>query len=153
MTVILTYSNMFDRLKGTTLQAAIACSSGSAYLLFGYDQVSRVIGYDRAISRLTRKGVLGGLVSQPNFLSAVGNPSSGYLGTIVSIYDIGCLAGCVIAAIWGNQFGRRKSIFWASIIMVIGAIVQASTYGAGQLIAGRLISGVGNGIAPCAHRR
>ena len=29
--------------------------------------------------------------------------------------------------------------------MVVGAAIQAATYGAGQLIAGRLISGLGNG--------
>lgn len=29
--------------------------------------------------------------------------------------------------------------------MIIGGVIQASTFGAGQLIAGRIISGIGNG--------
>ncbi|KAJ5378266.1 General substrate transporter [Penicillium cataractarum] len=120
---------MFENLRGRALRASVAVSAGSAYLLFGYDQ-----------------GVLGGLVSQPSFLGAIGNPSPTYLGTIVALYDIGCLVGCIIAAAWGNHFGRCRSIFWASIIMVIGATIQTTTYGAVQLIIGRLISGVGNGI-------
>jgi MFS family permease len=91
------------------------------------------------------QGVLGGLVAQPSFLDAIGNPSSSFLGTIVALYNIGCLVGCMVAAVWGNVFGRRKTIFWGCSIMVVGAIIQASTFGAGQLIAGRLISGVGNG--------
>ena len=93
------------------------------------------------------QGVLGGLVTQPTFLNAIGNPSALYLGTIVALYDIGCLAGCVVAAVWGNKMGRRNSVLWASIVMVIGAVIQASCFGAGQLIAGRLISGVGNGTS------
>lgn len=30
--------------------------------------------------------------------------------------------------------------------MIIGGVIQASTFGAGQLIAGRIISGIGNGM-------
>jgi MFS family permease len=52
----------------------------------------------------------------------------------------------MIAAVWGNVFGRRKTILIGCSIMVVGAIIQAATYGAGQLIAGRLISGLGNGM-------
>lgn len=115
-------------LQGRPLQIAISMSAGSAYLLFGYDQ-----------------GVLGGLVSYPGFLSAIGNPSSGYLGTIVALFNIGCLVGCIVSAIFGNQLGRKNAIILGCVIMVIGGAVQASTYSAGQLIAGRIISGVGNG--------
>jgi MFS family permease len=31
--------------------------------------------------------------------------------------------------------------------MIVGGIIQSATYGAAQLIAGRLISGVGNGVS------
>ncbi|KAJ6092308.1 hypothetical protein N7467_004277 [Penicillium canescens] len=114
-------------LEGRSLQIAIAVSAGSAYLLFGYDQ-----------------GVLGGLVSNPGFLEAIGNPSSGYLGTIVALFNIGCLGGCVISAVFGNQLGRKNAIILGCVIMVIGGAIQASTFSAGQLIAGRIISGIGN---------
>ncbi|CRL29841.1 Sugar/inositol transporter [Penicillium camemberti] len=116
-------------LQGRSLQSAIAVSAGSAYLLFGYDQ-----------------GVLGGLVSYPGFLAAIDNPSSGYLGTIVALFNIGCLMGCVISAFFGNRLGRKNAITLGCVIMVLGGAVQASTYSAGQLIAGRIISGIGNGI-------
>lgn len=118
-------------LEGRLLQVAISAGAGSAYLLFGYDQ-----------------GVLGGLVSQPSFLSAIGNPSSGYLGTIVALFNIGCLGGCVFSAFCGNRLGRKKVITLGCVIMIIGGSLQASTYGAGQLIAGRVISGIGNGMPP-----
>lgn len=117
------------QLRGRLLQVAIFVSAGSAYLLFGYDQ-----------------GVLGGLVSQPNFLSAINNPSSSYLGTIVALFNIGCLGGCFISAIWGNYLGRKRIITLGCVVMIIGGVIQASTYSAGQLIAGRIVSGIGNGM-------
>jgi MFS family permease len=89
--------------------------------------------------------VLGGLVTQPSFLNAINNPSPGYLGTIIALYNIGCLAGCAIAAIWGIKLGRKRAVIVGCSIMIVGGAIQASTRGAGQLIAGRLISGVGNG--------
>jgi hypothetical protein len=45
----------FSHLRGTTLLWCITLSSASAFLLFGYDQ-----------------GVLGGLTTQPTFLTAMG---------------------------------------------------------------------------------
>ncbi|KIW76457.1 hypothetical protein Z517_11203 [Fonsecaea pedrosoi CBS 271.37] len=120
---------MFRDLRGPALPWAITLSSASCYLLFGYDQ-----------------GVIGGLLGIESFLSAIGYPNSSYLGTIAALYDIGCLVGCLVAAIWGNKMGRRSTIFWGCSIMVVGAIIQTTTYSAGQLIAGRLISGVGNGM-------
>ena len=117
-------------LRGNALVSMITISSASCYLLFGYDQ-----------------GVLGGLVNQPSFLAAIGNPTPGYLGTIIALYNIGCLAGCMLAAACGDRVGRKRSILIGCVIMVVGAVIQASTYGAGQLITGRLISGVGNGTS------
>lgn len=126
---VVQYLAIMLKLEGRSLQTAIAVSAGSAYLLFGYDQ-----------------GVLGGLVSYPGFLSAIGNPSSGYLGTIVALFNIGCLCGCVISAFFGNRLGRKNAIILGCAVMVIGGTIQASTYGPGQLIAGRIISGIGNGM-------
>lgn len=84
-------------------------------------------------------------MTQPSLLNALGNPSAGYLGTIVALYNIGCLVGCMISAIWGNNLGRKRSILIGSVIMVVGAMIQCTSFGAPQFIAGRLISGVGNG--------
>ncbi|GKU13869.1 unnamed protein product [Fusarium langsethiae] len=110
------------------LQGAITFSAGGAYLLFGYDQ-----------------GVFDGLVTQPSSLNGIGNPSPGFLGLAVILQNIGCLLGCVIASLVSDTWGRRKIIIRDCIIMIVGGIVQSATYGAAQLIVGRLISGVGSG--------
>lgn len=46
----------------------------------------------------------------------------------------------------GDRLGRRRTIFLGSIIMVVGAILQASAFSLAHLIVGRLITGCGNGL-------
>jgi MFS family permease len=64
---------------------------------------------------------------------------------IVALYNIGCLTGCIAAALFGNMLGRHRTIFVGCVIMAIGGVIQTATYGSTQLIIRRLISGLGNG--------
>ncbi|PQE10857.1 sugar transporter protein [Rutstroemia sp. NJR-2017a BBW] len=114
---------------GRQTQLAITCTCLQAFLLFGYDQ-----------------GVFGGLITNKDFLDTFGHPGTGFLGIIVSIYNIGCLLGCLLNFIWGNKFGRRQAI-WVSIAFVsIGAALQCTAYSVEQLMIGRVITGLGVGI-------
>jgi MFS family permease len=93
----------------------------------------------------TSQGVVGGLITDASFLAALGNPSSSFLGLIVALYNVGCLAGCVVAGMWGNRLGRKRTIMYGSIILIIGGVMQAAIYEAIQMIVGRIVSGVGTG--------
>lgn len=44
-----------------------------------------------------------------------------------------------------DRYGRRVSIFIGSIWMVVGAIIQASSFSLAQMIVGRVVTGIGNG--------
>ena len=68
------------------------------------------------------------------------------IGTVVAIYDIGCFFGAVSAAWLGEVLGRRKSVLVGTTIMTIGAVLQIASYGVPQMIVGRIIAGIGNGI-------
>lgn len=70
---------------------------------------------------------------------------STFQGLVVAIYEAGCLVGALLTSCFGDRLGRRKVIFIGCIIMVIGAIIQCSSYSTGQLIAGRIITDLGNG--------
>lgn len=101
---------------------------------------------------------MGGLLTLPSFLNLfpqinTQNPPPGWSsshasnvqGITVGSYTLGCFFGAV-ATIWlGNLLGRKKTIFVGSSIMIAGAILQASSFSLGQLIAARLITGFGNG--------
>ncbi|KAF7589739.1 hypothetical protein BBP40_003888 [Aspergillus hancockii] len=133
-------------LQGNALQIAIGVIAGMDFLLFGYDQ-----------------GVTGGLLTLQSFIKyfptiALTGPSYEELdaagrsaqstrqGIVVAAYNLGCFAGS-IPTIWvGNWLGRRKTIFLGSFIMVIGALLQCTSYHLPQLIIGRLVTGFGNGM-------
>lgn len=102
----------------------------------------------------------GGLLTLPSFLKYFPeidtvNPGrtgrtasevSNIQGITVGAYTLGCFFGAV-ATIWlGNILGRKKTIMVGSIIMIIGAVLQASSFELGQLIASRWLTGFGNGM-------
>lgn len=132
----------FYGLRGLKLNIAIAVVAGTDFALFGYDQ-----------------GVMGGLLTLGSFLKyfpeidTVNPPegsSTSHASTIQAItvgaYTLGCFFGAV-ATIWlGNILGRKRTIFYGSIIMIIGAILQTAAFGLPQLIVGRWITGFGNGM-------
>ncbi|KAJ5953544.1 hypothetical protein N7454_000440 [Penicillium verhagenii] len=129
----------FLGLNGTKLQIAIGLLAGMDFLLFGYDQ-----------------GVTGGLLTLESFIKyfpsidtsnvSATSSASTRQGITVAAYNLGCFAGS-IPTIWvGNMLGRRKAIFVGSFIMVIGAILQCTSYELAQLVVGRLVTGFGNGI-------
>lgn len=77
---------------------------------------------------------------------AIASRQSTYQGITVASYNVGCFLGA-IATIWiGNILGRKKTIFWGSLIMTIGAILQCSAFQLPHFITGRIICGIGNGM-------
>ncbi|KAE9972534.1 hypothetical protein BLS_003979 [Venturia inaequalis] len=122
---------------GRALHWAITCTAGSGFLLFGYDQ-----------------GVMSGLLTGRAFTTqfpeidttATGNGSSSLQGTVVAIYEIGCFFGAIFCFLFGERIGRRKSIMLGCVVLSIGAALQAGSYGVAQLIVGRIIAGLGNGM-------
>ena len=101
-------------------------------------------------------------------VDTIGNPDSLHVATIqgitVAAWNIGCFLSAMLTIFWGDLIGRKKTIFVGLIFLMIGEVIQASSYSFGQLIAGRVIAGFGNGFntatvpawqAECtkAHRR
>ncbi|XHG06137.1 hypothetical protein AWENTII_009343 [Aspergillus wentii] len=99
-------------------------------MLFGYDQ-----------------GVFGGVIVTKDFLDTLDlHNNATLLGTVTAIYDVGCLFGAIMSMIWGEKWGRRNSVLIGTTIMSIGAILQIAAYGVPQMIVGRIVAGLGNGI-------
>ncbi|MCJ1465579.1 hypothetical protein MMC07_004198 [Pseudocyphellaria aurata] len=100
--------------------------------LFGYDQ-----------------GVFGGVIVTQDFLDTLGLAGprhTGTVGTVTALYDVGCFFGAVAAFSIGERLGRKKSILVGTTVMSIGAILQISAYSTGQMIVGRIVAGLGNGL-------
>jgi MFS family permease len=85
---------------------------------------------------------MGSIISTPYFLDAINIKltDAETISTIVSIYDIGCMIGCLVAAVLGVRLGRKQMIIIGLSIMVVGAIIQASSFSVAQLCVGRIIA-------------
>lgn len=83
----------------------------------------------------------------PDFLTTLGiTNDAGLQGTITALYDIGCFFGALAAFFFGDMFGRKKSVLIGTTIMAIGALLQITAYSVAQMIVGRIVAGIGNGI-------
>lgn len=141
----------FAELRGTALITLILIASGLDFLLFGYDQ-----------------GLMGGILAGPGFIDMLGNPSPTLTGLVTGVYDIGCAFGAVAAFIFGEQIGRKRSIIAANfvgklcsrlgdyssantqLLVIVGAAIQTACYSYGQMVAARIIAGIGVGFSTVA---
>ncbi|RMJ25858.1 transporter [Aspergillus sp. HF37] len=116
--------------RGRALIIAVTAASCQAFLLLGFDQ-----------------GVMAGIIGADNqFARDFNYPDAAMRGNITALYDIGCVVGSIICYFIGERFGRRTMLMTGGSIMVIGTAILASSYTIPQLLAGRIITGVGNGM-------
>ncbi|KAF6522651.1 hypothetical protein HZS61_014179 [Fusarium oxysporum f. sp. conglutinans] len=122
----------FFGLRGGWLTFWITVACATDMTLFGYDQ-----------------GVFSGVVVTQDFLklhNLVGPTKTNVLATVTAIYDIGCFVGAVIAFTIGERLGRKKAIIVGTVIMSIGTVIKVTSYSLPQMIVGRVVLGIGNGI-------
>ncbi|CAL5867988.1 uncharacterized protein PFLUO_LOCUS2211 [Penicillium psychrofluorescens] len=121
---------MFDfNFTGRTLVILITLTCSMSFMLFGYDQ-----------------GVLSGIIGADNqFGQDFNHPDANTQGLIVSVYQLGNVAGSIGIFFVGDYLGRKKSIVYATAIMLIGASLQTAAKNRGMMYAARVITGIGNG--------
>lgn len=68
-------------------------------------------------------------------------------GLVTAIYDIGCALGAVAAFVWGERIGRKWSIVWANVVVIIAAVIQCTSFEYWQMFVARIIGGLGVGLS------
>ncbi|KAJ5537817.1 General substrate transporter [Penicillium frequentans] len=128
------------KLRGKKLGRVIGIIGAVGFILQGYDQA-----------------VANGLLTLASFIAvfpqidtlntsgAQKSHNSTIQGTTVAIYEVGCALGAFSCGFLGDRLGRRRTIFLAGCIALVGIIIQATPFSLGQLIAGRVITGLGVG--------
>jgi MFS family permease len=96
-------------------------------------------------------GVLGGVLLHPPFLDAIGRPQDVWtIPMITASYDLAACVTAVAIVPFTFRLGRRGTILLGNLVAIFGAVVQASSYSVGQLIAGRLLTGFAIGCISSA---
>ncbi|KAK9383292.1 general substrate transporter [Kockiozyma suomiensis] len=116
-------------LTGKTLLYFTSIFVSLGVFLFGYDQ-----------------GVMSGILTGPYFLEYFDHPTRAQLGTMVAILEIGAFLSSLMVGRVGDIIGRRRTIFYGSIVFVIGGGFQTFSIGMNTMILGRIISGFGVGM-------
>jgi MFS family permease len=86
-------------------------------LLFGYDQ-----------------GIMGVIVADDRWVSLTQPANSWVTGAVISLYDIGCFVGAMSVGILADSCGRERTLSLASVVFIIGAILQCASYSITQMI-------------------
>ncbi|RKF81512.1 Sugar transporter STL1 [Golovinomyces cichoracearum] len=97
--------------------------------LFGYDQ-----------------GVMSGIITGPYFKDYFNQPTRAEVGTMVAILEIGAFCSSLVVGKVGDIIGRRKTIFYGSLIFFTGGALQTFATGLAMMLWGRIIAGVGVGM-------
>ncbi|KAI0466565.1 putative sugar transporter [Xylaria cf. heliscus] len=112
-----------------------------SYVIFGYNQAN-----------------LGGLVGLEDWTSTfpeidttqtTGSTKSRHAtlqGLVIASFTLGAIPGCLSCSYTADRFGRKPVIFTGALVSLVGEILEASSFELTQLIAGRVILGVGVGI-------
>ncbi|KAI1382830.1 general substrate transporter [Hypoxylon trugodes] len=128
-------------LRGHTLsRLQTALIVAPSFILFGYNQAG-----------------IGGLITQDDWVATFpeidtvhANPSekgprSTLQGFVVAVFVIGALFGSLSCSWTGDHYGRRKIIFVAGILTLLGEVLEATSTGLPQFVIGRIIVGFGIG--------
>ncbi|KAI8293970.1 Sugar transporter STL1 [Colletotrichum sp. SAR 10_98] len=90
---------------------------------------------------------MSGIIGAENrFARDFNNPDPDMQGNITSLYNIGCVVGSIISYFIGERLGRRSMLMSGATIMIIGSILLGASENLATLLAGRIITGIGNGM-------
>lgn len=136
-------------LEGTSLNLAVAAIATCAFWLFGYD-MSIMVGYIRHVPAVQCAKLMylqGGLITEEPFTSVfpeMNNPN--VQGIVIAAFELGALVGALSCLDLGDRLGRRATVWLGMCFMLIGGILQCSAWKVGQLLTGRIVSGIGLGL-------
>jgi len=113
-----------------------------AYYLGGVASCAGIIsGYESA--------EISGIVKMSDFLNRFaqnGAFTPAREGTIVGLFSIGCLVGCLISPWFSDKFGRKYVISCSAFLYIVGIIIECTSDTEWvQFAMGRFVSGLGIG--------
>lgn len=132
----------FSGVPWVSQKTLIVLFSSIAISLYGYDQ-----------------GMMSLVNTNRSYLRTMDiSEDSRYVGLIVSVYYVGCIAGAVIASYWADKKGRKPSILACLVMSMVGNLLMFipgiypiqsdNTWGGWSralMLTGRVVLGLGIG--------
>ncbi|KAI0203335.1 general substrate transporter, partial [Astrocystis sublimbata] len=91
-------------------------------------------------------GSIGAITAMPQFAETLGSYSASLLGLTVSAILLTGTIPSVFAGHLADKYGRLKIIIPGAILFGTGALIQSTSFSKAQLIVGRGVGGLGQGI-------
>lgn len=110
--------------------AAVGAVTMLAGLLFGYDQ-----------------GIISGALT---FIQRDFDLGDTLTEVVTSWVTLGALVGALVAGSLADRLGRRRANLVAGVLFAVGALTEAAAPGTAVLVVGRLVIGLGVGVASVA---
>lgn len=134
-------SSAFWGLRGHALRAAqMILVVAPAFTLFGYNQAG--VG---PLATLESWVATFPALDTIHTAGAAKSLNSTRKGAVIASFQVGALLGALSCLFLGDRLGRRKTIFLAAVLTVVGEVLQVSSYGIAQFVVGRVILGLGVG--------
>ncbi|KAJ5749546.1 sugar transporter STL1 [Penicillium manginii] len=131
-------------LRGKKLHYAITFTSVVGFSLFGYDQ-GLMSGILQGSSFINEFPVL-----DKNIPGHSAEHVSVLQGAVTACYELGCFFGAIFTLCFGQRTGRTPLLVAGGLLMVLGTVLSTAAFGEswglGQFVIGRVISGLGNGM-------
>lgn len=67
-------------------------------------------------------------------------------GIVIASFELGALVGALACLDLGDRLGRRLTVWFGMLFMLVGGTLQTSAWVISQLALGRVISGIGLGL-------
>ncbi|KAF8555782.1 general substrate transporter [Imleria badia] len=90
---------------------------------------------------------MSGVLSNDAYFRVFNYPGSNAQGAIVASMPAGSLFGALAVTSLADRIGRKNTIILASIIWIIGGVLQCAAINRGMLVVGRVIAGVSVGLS------
>lgn len=96
--------------------------------------------------------IIGNILGQPSFISymhldTLSNKTQ-LIGAINGLFQAGGFLGTFTSSFMADRYGRKKAIFGACAIFVLGGALQAGSVAIAMYIVARFVTGYGIGRVP-----
>ncbi|KAF3762655.1 general substrate transporter [Cryphonectria parasitica EP155] len=91
------------------------------------------------------QGAMGMIIADKRWIALMQPSSDWAVGFVISVYNISCALGALFVGNLADVYGRERTLSVASVITILGALVQAASNTLEQMTLGRFVIGLGIG--------